>query len=120
MSARQIASEEWAGFFDTFSRHYRGRPVHVQIMGENLGVYSIARSQPLIGITAQNKVGPCEIEVMAGDPAANITHVVKDPAEVWMQQGNNGVDSVLKIASKDGISILIDFRTAAAAKGGRS
>jgi len=118
MAARQIASDEWAGFFDAFSRHYRGRPVQVQILGENLGVYSIAKSQPLIGITAQNKVGPREIEIIAGDTTANLTHVVKNPAEVWMQQGNNGVDSVLKIASKDGISILIDFRTSGPAKAG--
>jgi precorrin-6B methylase 2 len=120
MSARKIASEEWTDFFDTFSRHYRGRPVQVQIMGEKLRVYSIARSQPLIGITTQDKAGPCEIEVIAGDTTASITHVVRDPAEVWMQQGNNGVDSVLKIASKDGTSILIDFRSPNAAKGGRT
>jgi precorrin-6B methylase 2 len=118
MAARRIASHEWAGFFDTFSRHYRGLPVQVQILGENLGVYSIARSQPLIGITAQNKVGPPEIEVIAGDTTANVTHVVKNPDEVWIQQGNNGADSVLKIASKDGISILIDFRSAGPAKAG--
>jgi len=116
MSARQIASAECAGFFDMFSRHYRGRPVQVQIMGENLGVYSIARGQPLMGITAQTKVDPREIELIAGDTAASITHVVRDPAEVWMQQGNNGVDSVLKIASKDGTSILIDFRNGTAGK----
>ena len=112
MPARQIASEEWAGFFDMFSRHYRGQAVDVQILGENLGVYSIAHGQPLMGITAEKT--PVEIEVLTGDSTAHVTHVIKDPSAVWMQQGNNGKDSALKIEGKDGISVLIDFGPLAA------
>jgi hypothetical protein len=112
MSARQIACEEWPMFFDTFSRHYRGQLVEVQILGENLGVYSIAHGQPLMGITAEKTPG--EIEVMTGDSSGHVTHVIKDPSAVWMQQGNNGKDSALKIEGKDGISVLVDFGPLAA------
>jgi hypothetical protein len=107
MSTRPIVREEWPMFFDTFSRHYRGQAVEVQILGENLGVYSIAHGQPLMGITAEKT--PAEIEVMTGDSSAHVTHVIKDPKAVWMQQGNNGKDSALKIDGKDGISVLVDF-----------
>jgi hypothetical protein len=99
-------------FFDTFSRHYRGQAVEVQILGENLGVYSIAHGQPLMGITAEKTPG--EIEVMTGDSSGHVTHVIKEPTAVWMQQGNNGKDSALKIEGKDGISVLVEFGPLAA------
>jgi hypothetical protein len=120
MPTQQIAPQEWAYFFDTFSRQYRGRSVDVQILGEDLGVFAMAHNQPLIGITAQVKNGPREIEVMAGDGSANITHVVKQPSQVWIQQGNNGRDSVLKIESREGISVLVEFQGEAPEKARRS
>ena len=52
------------------TRDYRGRTVDVQILGEKLGLYTLAHGQPLIGITAQVKTAPHEIQLMAGDGSA--------------------------------------------------
>jgi hypothetical protein len=109
MSARQIDRVEWAAFFDTFSRHYRGRPVDVQILGENLGLYALAQGQSLVGITAQLNNPPHDVEIIAGDALAHISHSIREPTEVWVDQGKSGRDSSLKIASKDGTMVLLQL-----------
>jgi nucleotide-binding universal stress UspA family protein len=112
MPARQITREEWAAFFDTFSRHYRGRFVDVQILADNLGLYRLVEGQPLVGITAQLNDAPGEIEVIAGEGMVHVTHVIREPSQVWVEQGKNGHDSSLKIVSGDGTAILIQFAVA--------
>jgi nucleotide-binding universal stress UspA family protein len=109
MSARQIDWTQWAAFFDAFSRHYRGLPVDVQILGDNLGLYALAQGQPLIGITAQLNNPPHDIELIAGDSLAHVSHIIREPTEVWVDQGKSGRDSSLEISSKDGTTVLLQL-----------
>jgi hypothetical protein len=111
MTTREIDRSEWTAFFDTFSRHYRGRPVSVEVFGRDIGVQTMARRQSLVGITAQSSPGAeDEIEIMIGDaPDAQLTHVVRAPTHVRVKQPENGEDSYVLIQSESGPEVLIDL-----------
>lgn len=111
MNTREIDRAEWAGFFDAFSRHYRGRAVSVELLGPEIGAQTMARREPLIGITAQSVPGTDdEIEIILGDaPDAQLTHVVRSPTHVRVKQPDNGEDSHVQIQSATGPEVLIDL-----------
>jgi hypothetical protein len=111
MTTREIDRTEWTTFFDTFSRHYRGRAVSVEVFSEDVGAQTMARRQSLVGITAQSSPGAeDEIEIMVGDaPDAQLTHVVREPTHVRVKQPDNGEDSYVQIQSASGPDVLIDL-----------
>jgi hypothetical protein len=113
MKTRELASSEWAVFFDCFSRRFRGRPVTLEL-SETADARgdALARRMPLIGLTVEPHNGPAEsITVMVGDsPSENVVHVVRSPCRVRVAQVTNGEDEVLIIDSGSGPTTRIDFR----------
>ena len=116
MTTREIDRDEWPMFFDSFSRHYRGRAVSLELFSPAIGAQTMARRQPLVGITAQARAGvDDEIEIMLGDaPDAQLTHVIRAPTHVRVKQPDNGEDSCLQIQSESGPEVLIDLHVAEA------
>ena len=65
MRTRELDSDEWAAFFNAFSRQYRGQPVTLELAerGPLDSARFIAQQVPLVGITAEPEVGtPKSIE----------------------------------------------------------
>jgi hypothetical protein len=113
MKTRELASSEWAPFFDCFSRKFRGRPVTLELIETaDARGDALARRLPLIGLTVEPPDGPAEsITVMVGDsPHANVVHVVPRPCRVRVAQVTNGEDEMLIIDSGAGPTTRIDFR----------
>ena len=103
MKFRNLSSDEWVGFFNSFSRRYRGRLVTVDVgkAGAGEGASTVARRTPLNGITAESVDGRVKaIEIMLGDsPDEHLTHMVNAPTRVTIGQVQNGEDDLLVIES---------------------
>ena len=113
MKTRELASTEWATFFDCFSRRFRGRLVTVELSETpDARADALARRLPLLGLTVEPVDGPAEsITVMVGDsPRENVVHVVRSPCRVRVAQVSNGEDEILIIDSGSGPTTRVDFR----------
>ena len=110
MKSRDLEREQWQRYFDGFSRTHRGRPVTVESMGTEVGLQTIARQLPLVGITADSSSGSdMVIEIIVGDsPDAHLTHVVHHPSQVRIAQAHDGADDIVLIESADEPATLVD------------
>jgi hypothetical protein len=110
MQTREIPTHEWVPFLDDFSRRHQGRPVLVEVMGQDLGVQREAASLPLSGVSVDLSDGGAneQIEVMAGDsPHAHVMHAVRRPAHVRVAVNDDGADAALQLESQDGTVTLV-------------
>jgi hypothetical protein len=113
MKARELSQEEWAKFFDAFSRQFRGRRMTLGLSEAAEGrADTLAEGLPLVGITVEPPHGPAEsIVVMLGDsPHGHVSHVVRAPCRVRIVQVNSGEDDVVIVDSSAGPATRIDFR----------
>jgi hypothetical protein len=113
MDTRDLDTEEWADFFDAFSRNYHGRPVTLELgPGHPRKLRClIARHVPLIGITAEPRVGRVRsVNVTIGGGADEyLCHVVNAPRRVRVEQVSNGADEVITIDSDTDPTLRVDF-----------
>jgi hypothetical protein len=113
MTTRELDQSEWASFFDCFSRHFRGRPVMLDVRDPAApGIQRhVARDLPLIGVTAEHFDGRItSVEILVGDsPDEHVSHVVNAPSRVSVAQISNGEDEVLVIDSETDPTVTLDF-----------
>ena len=113
MTTRELTRDEWVAFFNAFSRHYRGRPITVQVAGtgDEGRPKTLARRAPLVGLTAErDRDTVTAIQVIVGDsPGAHLTHVIRDPTRVRVAQVSNGADELLLIDAEAGPTTRVDF-----------
>jgi hypothetical protein len=114
MTTRELQPDEWAMFFDCFSRRLRGRPVTVLVGDSDAATHAVARRLPLVGVTAEQSEGRVRsIEVLTGapgsPPAEHVSHVVRSPSAVRIGQVSNGEDEVLIIQSATDPTTFVDF-----------
>ena len=120
MMTRELAPEEWAAFFDAFSRRFRGRHMTIEVaVAADADFRTLADRLPLLGITSEPAAAPTEsIQVMLGDsPVQNVVHVIRQPSRVLVAQVSNGEDDRLTIESATGETTRVDFGQTASAAG---
>jgi len=111
---REIPRERWKDDLAAFSERNAGRPVRVEVeIPPGEGEPLIAEHQPLVGIDFDPKGSEApaiEIAVAAGSgrAAQNLTHVINNPAQVWVDQEVDGGGVALKITSReDGATTVV-------------
>lgn len=115
MFTRELDISEWPGFFDCFSRQYRGRPITLELPEPHtLGkTETIARDLPLVGITAERSRcghGVASIEILLGaGPEDHFIHTVNQPTHVLVGQITNGTDETIVIKSASDPTVRLDF-----------
>ena len=117
---RELAPEEWAFFFDGFSRRFRGRRMTLEVaVTADTEARTVADRLPLVGITAEPAAAPADsIQVMLGEsPVENVVHVVRQPSRVLVAQVRNGEDDRLIIESATGETTCVDLGQTARAAG---
>jgi hypothetical protein len=112
MKTKQIPRAEWTSFFDGFSRRQEGWQVTLEIMGPEIGDQVEQREMFLSGLTAEVSAGGAteddKIEIMVGgNRRSHVTHVIKAPTEVDLQQTDLGVDRAVQIRSADGTTAIL-------------
>ena len=113
MATQEIPRQQWATFFDGFSRRHQGWLVTVEILGPDIGDQVEARELPLEGITAELRdSGEDEIEIFVGTrPDSHLSHKISAPERVYLKRSDEGADEALEIASRD-VAALVRFRSA--------
>lgn len=112
MPTKEILRDEWARYFEEFSRRHQGWLVTVEVLGLDIGDQVQVRNLPLEGITVETNDDGYEMTIIAGSrPDARISRTVRAPVRVWVKQNEQGADEALEIESPAG-AVLVRFRSA--------
>jgi hypothetical protein len=81
-----IRCEQWATFFDLFSRQHVAVPVTVEVETPEIGAHELARQAPLIGITASSEhARDVNIELITSSaPDGHMSHTITQPTRVTL------------------------------------
>ncbi len=114
MPTQEVPHYEWTRFFDEFSRRHQASLVTVEMTGQSIGHQVQVRDLPFEGITVEpNEIGEDEIAITAGArPEAHISHTVRLPRRVWLEQNDEAEDEAIEIESFGG-NVLVSFRSRA-------
>lgn len=114
MSVRDIPTEAWHEFFDSFSRSHARWLVTIEVLRVDGDTFVAARQVPLTGITAETKPGvERQIEIAVGeDPDRHLLHTVPHPSRVRLEETEAGALASLQIDSADGPVTRLWFRSA--------
>jgi hypothetical protein len=114
MKTQEIPKKEWTECFDNFSRKHEGSLVNLEIFGPEIGAQVEERELALDGITDEwNETDGNTIMIMTGaKPDDHVTHTISRPTQVSLEQTDDGADGALEIKSGDGLTALLQFRSA--------
>jgi hypothetical protein len=112
MATQEIQQNQWTVFLDDFSRQHEGWLASVEVMAADIGAQLEVENLPLEGITVASKQSePETIAISLGKtPEDHITHTIKDPTHLWLEQAAAGANAALEIES-DEVKVLLRFRT---------
>jgi len=112
MTITEIPRDEWVNFFYGFNQRHKGWLVNTEIVGDEVPGQIQARQLPFEGITPELGVGADEIELVVGErPDQHLSHTVKSPTHIYLQQTPEGADEWLEIRSTSG-TVVMRFRSA--------
>jgi len=113
MQTKEIQQSDWREFFDNFSRTYQGSAVGIEILGLEIGAQTEETGLALEGITAESdEKSDDTIVIMVGANADDhITHSVRRPTQVSLEQTDEGLDLALAIKGADGCTVLLRFQS---------
>ena len=113
MQTKEIQQSDWREFFDNFSRTYQGSAVGIEILGLEIGAQTEETGLALEGITAESdEKSDDTIVIMVGANADDhITHSVRRPTQVSLEQTDEGLDLALAIKGADGGTVLLRFQS---------
>jgi hypothetical protein len=110
---KEIPSDEWMSFLDSFSLQHQGWLVTVEVIAPEIGAQEEASNLPLEGITSSESNEHKSISISVGNqPSNHLTHTVNAPIRLWLKQTAQGADEALEIESTDGVKTLLRFRSA--------
>ena len=114
MRTIEIPRREWSGKLDEFSRMHEGWLVSLEITtAQSIGVQPKFRLMPLVGITAEPIDGGT-ISIAVAEPTGDhVTHTMRSPTHVFVEETNAGAQAALEIDSADGMKAVLRFRTTA-------
>jgi uncharacterized protein DUF5335 len=114
MKTREIPREQWADFFDEFSRQHEGWLATLELLGAEIGAQKEARDLPFVGISADWKAGGRDnVSIILGEKRQDhVTHTIAAPLHVRLEETESGAHQALQIESAGGEQALIRFRSA--------
>jgi hypothetical protein len=113
MQTQEISREQWSDFFNSFSKRHEGWLTTVEIFENDLGAQQEGRELSFEGISlnsADANSGAILIN-LGQSPSDHLSHSIKQPKHVWLQQTDQGADAFLEIEAEDDSRTLLRFRT---------
>ena len=107
-TTKQIARDDWNEYFERFTRQHLGddvpKAVTIELVSPRLGDQLEASDVRLLGITYDPKSRAVKVFLEDRD------HLVFEPAEIWVLEGESGFISTLEFAYEDGSKEIIYVR----------
>jgi nucleotide-binding universal stress UspA family protein len=108
ISGRLVEAAGWPEFFDEVSLRHLGHPATLTVI-EPGAADTEARTLPLLGITVE-RTADGDIAVMLGSPdAAHLTHVIRRPTEVRVEERHTHGVTRLLMLSDEGTETLLEL-----------
>jgi|GEM_PF-722515 len=98
MQTRTVSSERWEGFFDSFTRIYRGSRATLEILADDLGAQMQVEDMPLSGISSDSTGLALHFQTRGG----HFVHRIPFPRTVSIEQRANGLVAAIEICCSDG------------------
>lgn len=111
---QEIPKEHWANYLDALSNREKNRAVNVRVEGVEYGDQPLSRGMNLVGISCEEKGSEkdaVEITLACGEFNENITHMVRHPEHIYIEEGDDGQVKVVDIEDVDHVKTLIFFDT---------
>ena len=107
MPTMEIPRDEWSLFFDSFSLRHRGWLVSLDVKDNPVFKRPEANELPLEGISADVKAAENVISISVGHEGYDrLSHAVKEPTTVRLEQTADGYDKAIEIDSHSGKTYL--------------
>lgn len=107
-STKQLSRAEWKDYFDTFTRTYlkddQPGTATVEVMSPTLGDQFEVSSVRLLGLDYDPKEETFEVLL------ENVDHLVFEPTEIWVLEGEPGFVSTIEVIQSDGTQQIIYVR----------
>jgi len=107
----EIGHGEWAAYLCSFSREHLDWLVTVEIRSPE-GRLMVVEERPLKGVSTDRAEGLDRAYIEVGGPEAHMTHTVERPVRVTFKQSQKGQHQGLEIASANGTTTVVRFRSA--------
>ena len=112
MRSREIPATEWRQFTEAFSRQHEGWLVSLFTEPQRGERQCVARDVPFRGIAAETDAGGQAVVIMVdGSGNRHLSHTISKPAEIVVEETDEGAEVALSVASEFGTRFTIEFRT---------
>ena len=109
MPTLTIPPESWKARLNRLSDAFEGWLVSLDVTPSAAGRLREFRRMPLLGITAESN-GPIVISV-AEPTGEHVSHIIRSPKHVRLEQTDRGANAALEIESADGEKAVLRFRS---------
>jgi len=121
---KEVKRNTWSKFFKTFSSKNQHRSINVNVQDKKNQQTEIVGNFSLMGLALEKKGRLIDgIKLYAGwaDPELVTQPIIsfKNPSEVFLEKGNDGTDTRLKVKTKDGTEAVIDLNEGGKPEQGR-
>lgn len=104
---KQIPMGRWEEWCDLFTNGNAGRPISVELVGNEEGAVRLADEVALVAIDYDPADKGNAMVISYGASSAPSSHTVNKPAELWQGQDENGLVVALEIVTDSGDSVAI-------------
>jgi len=113
MPTQEIPRQEWNSFFDSFSRQHDGWLATLEVFAAEVGAQEEVHELPLEGVSigSETEAGESITISMGKTPQDRVSHMINQPAHVWLEQTPDRVNAALEIESEDKSKTLLRFRS---------
>ena len=102
MPSRRIDRGQWAAFFNQVSESLTGKRVEIEAASLELGDQILAEWMPLLGISYDHEDDLIDVSLGQMD----LNHLIRNPKEIQVQEGSNGIETVAVVAADGSKQIL--------------
>ncbi len=111
MAEREIPRDQWRDELDRFSRQHEGRIASLEVVEAGGTRRTEAANLPLQGVSADSPQSS-RVDIMIGEQTDDhLTHEVSDPVTIAIDQTDAGAERALRIRSRDGSTVSVEFRS---------
>jgi len=109
-----IPRADWRTKLDEFSTAHDGWRVSLELLEPEIGAQPEIDDLPLRGVTAELNVKEPTITIAAESAGGDqITHIIRTPMRVQLEQNDQGADIALAIESQDRAKAILRFTSPA-------
>ena len=105
----KLEKEKWESFFNEWDKKYKEgafgeKEVQIEIVDKELGDQVETLWQPLVGLAYDPKENDFEVVAEKHD------HIIHNPAEIYVEEDENGDILALEVVQEGGMKHIIIFR----------